>query len=419
MTTQVRIADLPTVDKIDAGSYIIVERPGYQEGTFKSTVETLQEATSVTAEVTQENNVTTISVDDIRGHSEASIVTPTAKIVDNKDGTVTIIISDTTGTYRETLIKDTLNLDDEPEYGSENFLTSGAIYNYTQKILDRIALIESRTLVLYCSPTLTEDGEEIVTEEGQVILATIEGTIAEMREYDGSPYTVFNANGFVYSNLVVAISKAVETGCDVRLLGNTTISALNVPANSNFALELNGYTLDIAGPGVGSHQAGMRIGDGCNIEIRNGHLRFDDPDILVGLENYGSLSLNNVQVSGSLMMNYAIQNYSGNNIYSNGTLIVGNRLDNQFALNVVYGTQEQYQEECFVTLKDESVRIIGTIEFAKGDRVSPELFAEHAGITCPAFMNVPVEARYYPCEWVDNGDGTKTFKCIPDPDAIS
>ena len=33
---QIRIADLPTIDVIDvASSYIIVEKPGYQEGTFK------------------------------------------------------------------------------------------------------------------------------------------------------------------------------------------------------------------------------------------------------------------------------------------------------------------------------------------------------------------------------------------------
>lgn len=32
---QIRIADLPTLDRIDASSYIIVEKPGYETGTFK------------------------------------------------------------------------------------------------------------------------------------------------------------------------------------------------------------------------------------------------------------------------------------------------------------------------------------------------------------------------------------------------
>ena len=40
---QVRIADLPTLDRIDASSYIIVEKPGYETGTFKMKLVDIQD----------------------------------------------------------------------------------------------------------------------------------------------------------------------------------------------------------------------------------------------------------------------------------------------------------------------------------------------------------------------------------------
>ena len=41
---EIRIRDLPTIEEVDDTSYVIVEKPGYNEGTFKSTVETLQKS---------------------------------------------------------------------------------------------------------------------------------------------------------------------------------------------------------------------------------------------------------------------------------------------------------------------------------------------------------------------------------------
>ena len=42
-TGKVRVADLPTTPNIYLDSYVIIERPGYRNGTFKSTIEAVRD----------------------------------------------------------------------------------------------------------------------------------------------------------------------------------------------------------------------------------------------------------------------------------------------------------------------------------------------------------------------------------------
>lgn len=143
MAGQVRVADIPTLHGIDAHTYIIVEKPGYQEGTFKSTVGDLQSAISVTASVTQVGNVTTISIHDINQDTQAEIVTPTASIRDNGDNTITITITDTNGTTQQTIVQNVAQFDPAPTEGSTNLLTSGTIYTALQALVQRISQLET------------------------------------------------------------------------------------------------------------------------------------------------------------------------------------------------------------------------------------------------------------------------------------
>lgn len=125
---QIRIADLPSISSVDASYFVIIEKPGLNEGTFKATVGQIQTAVTVSAKVEQVNNVTTIKIDDINGHTEASIVTPTAKVVDNGDNTYTITITDTNGRTQTTAVSRVV-LDLVPTQNSSNMVTSGTIYN--------------------------------------------------------------------------------------------------------------------------------------------------------------------------------------------------------------------------------------------------------------------------------------------------
>lgn len=141
MNDRVRIADLPTSHVIDKDSYLLVERPGVGEGTYKCKLGDIQEATTVEAEVTQVDKVTTIRIKDIRGETTASIVTPTAVIHDNGDNTYTITITDTDGTTESTAVSKVI-FDSEPTEGSVNLINSGEIWNIIQDQNTRFTSIE-------------------------------------------------------------------------------------------------------------------------------------------------------------------------------------------------------------------------------------------------------------------------------------
>ena len=106
---QVRIADLPNTSVIDPQSYVIIERPNIGEGTFKSTVGDLQKAITVTANVTQVDQLTRIYISDINGETEAYIVTPTANVMQDGVNT-TITITDALGETQAVIVTPTANV---------------------------------------------------------------------------------------------------------------------------------------------------------------------------------------------------------------------------------------------------------------------------------------------------------------------
>lgn len=138
------IANLPTAHLIDKNSFVLIEKPGYQEGTFKSTVGDLQESITVRAAVTQANNVTTISIHDINQDTQAQIVTPTATVRDNGNNTITITITDTNGTTRQTIVKNTAQFDPVPTENSNNLVSSGTVYTALQALASRITTLENQ-----------------------------------------------------------------------------------------------------------------------------------------------------------------------------------------------------------------------------------------------------------------------------------
>ena len=377
---QVRIADLPNTSNIDPASYVIIERPGIGEGTFKSTVEDLQKAITVTASVEQSDTVTTIHVKDINSETSAQIVTPTAEITDNGDGTCTITITDTHGTTSEHVVQ-TVVIDSEPTKGSNHMVTSGTIYNLEQMIEDRLSQVECKL------------DRAIMIEENNVLPEP------------------FRVNGKVFETLDEAIEDAIENGGTVRLSSNASNKGVPVKENSKFTLDLNGYELQITGPGTGSpgtQTLGMQLLRGSEVTIKNGTLRFDDYRLKMGIQNYCNLTLDNVDVSGGSTILYVVSNNFGNVVFKNGTRITPS--GNNIAFDAWYGMSVAYDAGVNVTIATEDVQINGPVEFGKANRASISDFEQHASITCPTTMNLDMRILTPPCEWVDNGDGTKTIR---------
>ena len=102
MARGIRLADLPTTQAIDPQSYVIIEKPGIDDGTFKSTVGDLQEAITVHATVTRSGQDITIDIQDINGETSETITNPTAAVTRSGQD-VTIDLTDESGATSETI----------------------------------------------------------------------------------------------------------------------------------------------------------------------------------------------------------------------------------------------------------------------------------------------------------------------------
>ena len=127
------VADLPSISNITPDSYTIIERPGSGMGTYKGTISDLQKAITVTAGVYQEGSQTHIQIKDINGTTNAYVSSPTARIVDNGDGTSTIYVTDGTGTTSSTVVSSVI-FDNAPTQGSSNLISSGTLYQIIQDL---------------------------------------------------------------------------------------------------------------------------------------------------------------------------------------------------------------------------------------------------------------------------------------------
>lgn len=154
----------------------------------------------------------------------------------------------------------------------------------------------------------------------------------------------------------------------------------------------------------------MQILKDSDVLIKNGTIILsDDPRLKMGIQNYSNLTLDNVKISGGPNITYVVSNNYGNTIFKNKTEIAA--AEGRVAFDCWYGMFEVYDEPgVFVTIADDSVKINGKVEFGKKDRASGENFAAHASITCPEDMDLDVTLLNTPCQWTNNGDGSKTLR---------
>ena len=196
---QIRIADLPSTNQIDGDSYVIIEKPEVGAGTYKAKVNQLQRALIVYANVTRTDDTVTIYLKDITGQSSESIVIPhasvtksgrridinmsdedgstsaflfdpVARVIDNGDNTITLQLSDSSGTTQSTIIK-SVQVDPHPTQGSTNFVTSGEIYSIVQSLTQQITNLQTRiaTLENQVQSMQSEMGRTISVQPGNTV----------------------------------------------------------------------------------------------------------------------------------------------------------------------------------------------------------------------------------------------------------
>lgn len=219
----------------------------------------------------------------------------------------------------------------------------------------------------------------------------------------------------MYATLGEAIAAVSAQGGTIRLDGDASNSGVAVSEGSNFVLDLNGHELDLIGPGAGSKGTetnGLQLLKESTVLIKNGVVKFDDPALKMGIQNYANLTLDNVQISGGPTIQYVVSNNFGNVVFKNKTEIIPE--GNNVAFDAWYGMARDgsYDDPGVnVTIADTSVKINGKVEFGKHNRASVENFAQHASITCPEEMDLNVSILTPPCKWTSNaGEGTKTLR---------
>lgn len=172
------------------------------------------------------------------------------------------------------------------------------------------------------------------------------------------------------------------------------------------------------GPGAGSkgtETLAFQFLKDSTIIIKNGRIVAKDTDQLKMLiQNYSNLTLDNVELVGTPHIKYLCSNNYGNIVFKNGTTfnVVG---DGNVAFDVWYGLNSQglYDNPgVFVTVADNSVVVNGPVEYGKQGRASEEDFHTKAALTVPSEMELTFKAKPDNYGWVENGDGTKTFKYL-------
>lgn len=183
----------------------------------------------------------------------------------------------------------------------------------------------------------------------------------------------------------------------------------------NITLDLRGNTYTFHGPSVGStgtETQGFQILQGNNVEIKNGRLAIADvvdPDarFWMVIQNYSNLTLDNVIVDGTNLLSsgsYTLSNNCGYIYLKGNTQIISKQGD--IAFDVCYFASYPYVH---VTIEDETVRIDGEVEYLTSSR---EGFEENTSLTIPSGYESKIQLTAGSedgREWVDNGNGTKSF----------
>ena len=160
---------------------------------------------------------------------------------------------------------------------------------------------------------------------------------------NGDGYIVYNAKTFVKEKMVL------EKG-------------------EKLTLDLNGKTYCVTTPAVGSEgyeTQAFHLEKDFNVTIKNGTITSSGSNVLMLVQNYCNLTLDNVTLDGSNLpgaKGYVLSNNFGNITITGNTQIIAP--SNGVAFDLWYGMSSSYNDGVFVTFDEKFTGIVnGTIEY--------------------------------------------------------
>ena len=221
-----------------------------------------------------------------------------------------------------------------------------------------------------------------------------------------------------YATLQWAVDNVTDgTETTIILLRNAEGNGVKVQSGKKIIFDLNNFTYNINGETVGStgtETNGFQLLKGSEITFKNGKITSDKAIILI--QNYASLTLENVILDGSLLTgtrSYTSSNNYGNIVYKGNTQIIAD--EGGVAFDVYYWPDNSYTEGVSVTIEDPTVVIDGPVEFTCDKSVKAEDHAQKAALVIPQgytldFKTVCTE-HFSNYGWEADGTGMK--KLVP------
>ena len=181
-------------------------------------------------------------------------------------------------------------------------------------------------------------------------------------------------NGKYYESLQDAVNEAkngetITLQKDAATNGVIKGNGVQAKSGSNFVLDLNGLTYEVAQGMVGSTGSetnGFQLLRDSNITIKNGTLtksiNYINGSMLI--QNYSNLTLDNVVLQGTSNVRYVLSNNYGNIVLKNGTEL--NATDGNYAFDVYYWAPA-YKDGVTLTIADDTVKVVGKVGYASSD----------------------------------------------------
>lgn len=222
------------------------------------------------------------------------------------------------------------------------------------------------------TPALVKSNEKVALAEEtevQYVAKDEDGTV----KYATKALPV-EMNGKYYESLQDAVNEAkngetITLQKDAATNGVIKGNGVQAKSGSNFVLDLNGLTYEVAQGMVGSSGSetnGFHLLRDSNITIKNGTLtksiNYINGSMLI--QNYSNLTLDNVILQGTSNVRDVLSNNYGNIVLKNGTEL--NATDGNYAFDVYYWAP-YYKEGVTLTIADDTVKVVGKVGYASSD----------------------------------------------------
>lgn len=175
-------------------------------------------------------------------------------------------------------------------------------------------------------------------------------------------------NGVNYTSIQDAID-ASSDAVTITLYKDVVSGGLKTEDTKEITLDLNGYTLFVSDPLVGSagtQTLGFQFLKGSKVTIKNGTIKRVGPAKML-IQNYSDLTLENVTIDAKsdtieTPCYYALSNNCGTIVIKGNTNIIAD--EGQVAFDLWYGMYSVYDEGVYVTFDETFTgRVEGKIEY--------------------------------------------------------